>query len=87
METIGNWKQITLIKILISFYFRSSDRAALQFLVSGKVQLNGINSCLFDISNVHEAFRLLNSGSTSNIFIQLNRQKEENNAKKDSKTS
>lgn len=83
METMSNLEHTSFIPIKY-FTYCSSERAALQFLASGKVQLNGVNSRFFDISNVHEAFRLLNSGTTTNIFVQLNRLDDEN---KDSKKS
>ncbi|XP_037037297.1 uncharacterized protein LOC119074999 [Bradysia coprophila] len=59
-----------------------SERAAIQFLSSGKVQLKGIDSSFFEITNVREAFGLLNSGTTANIFIQPSRLNDESEGKK-----
>lgn len=89
-----NTETMSNIQRTIAFFFAinqlfcySSERAALQFLASGKVQLSGIDSAFFDISNVHEAFGLLNSGTISNIFVQPSQLDDENNGKQKSKTS
>lgn len=65
----------------------SSERAAVKFLASGKVQLNGIDSSFFNISDVHEAFGLLTAGTISNIFVQPSRLDDGNMLKTKSKTS
>lgn len=51
------------------------------------MQLSGIDSSFFDISNVHEAFGLLNSGTISNIFVQPSQLDNQNPANKKSKSS
>ncbi|KAG4074390.1 hypothetical protein HA402_000369 [Bradysia odoriphaga] len=71
------------VDILSSQYGNNeSERAAIQFLSSGKVQLKGIDSSFFEITNVSEAFGLLNSGTTANIFIQPSRPNDESEGKK-----
>ncbi|KAJ6634980.1 Sorbitol dehydrogenase, partial [Pseudolycoriella hygida] len=75
------------VDILSSQYGnKDSERAALQFLASGKVQLNSIESAFFNILNVHEAFALLNSGTISNIFIQPSQLEDNVSTKTKSKT-
>lgn len=74
-------------EMIVCVLLHSSERAALQFLASGKVQLNGIDSSFFDISNVHEAFGLLTSGTISNIFVQPSRLDDGNNARTKTKTA
>ncbi len=80
-----------VLSLRLNFFFchYSSERAALQFLSSGKVQLHGIDSLFYDITNVHEAFGRLTSGTNANIFIQPSRLDDDarDDGKKKSKSS